>query len=1049
MIGYLVTQANIDSANAGQVIWQIGNPRSGTFEPGASFGFSAMSAAVHEVELESGRADPSRLPARIASDTKRGGVTELRLESLLAPGRYTLLLDILESIASNFCIVSLDDSEIGCFGVPYAGNIDAHGKTASQKIGYLENDVRELEAIGHRYEIGKRYEEPALRVFRFEIPFVCTEAGRHVLTISNHASWLNPQVQTFSGEGFAPVAYTLLNEFPVSHPTVSAEIPGRALVPIWGWMSMTSFDHPANRVTPPDELVRRSILESFKWGANNFEFLPVNADGMALDLGEELWEGREKYESSADKTWTSQEVRSLVRVAHEHGMLVEFFIYCLFGAGFIKHRMEFQEKVNMLEQIVANYGNALTTRAIDCVDGLITEAWFPVDGPRYTNAAWKSNPEFFLLASINDGAQYDIINAGYSPAMHHYAAHWPGGVAQHTGYDHSYPLLPYPREFYEKKEGTIYSYMQGCGQTGHLRKQFPLIGETSSGITNRTVSPDWILAQAHTFGVRKLVDPGDHLAMAMCWEADEETMAPPLARRYIYAASQDPVRLAAAGTLEDTGTGGEIDLKRNTRRLLKQDLTRVRKRHDYPATSTFIQNRHLQVLMLKDKEYNVLLCDLLGTASFYNHGPRVILAAPFCVTRFRDARFLEKNTEVIEAAGVKAVVEERSRMASGYVEITQNIRHTVYSDIAMVDVLIERAIAPGQSEEIDTVLALRGYDKLLGDEAALCQPTTIACFTLRDSTGVMPELILRLQSSNPARIRFEASTLRVTQRLEESHSIRVSLLGKVDEASPQTGDQFESMLNACELERAFDASGRIKLTNDSERDIVQCVKITNPDKAPYFVQEGGWWVFKGATPSQEFPGCDYVKLYSKAGTCSRIQRHGFIDGILRPGPGCQNLLAFRDIESEPAGASLLVELSAVHPMVPAPRLQTAELVKAVFLDDVEWRFFDGREVALPNRSGRYRLKMIWGEAVGPRILRCSATVSESRLEADQFTIALENPDWVRRNLHTPYTLVIDLGERNLVAVDGAAVRQQVGNRVLLECAPALEKWIVTAHLIPL
>jgi hypothetical protein len=543
--------------------------------------------------------------------------------------------------------------------------------------------------------------------------------------------------------------------------------------------------------------------------------------------------------------------------------------------------------------------------------------------------------------------------------------------------------------------------------------------------------------------------------MALCWEADEETMAPPLARRYIYAASQDPVRLAAAGTLDDTGTGGEIDLKRHTRRIRREDTLRLRERHVFPATTTFIQNRHVQLLSLKDKEHNVLLCDLLGTARFYNHGATVMLGFPFCATRFRDARFLEQHTRIVEAAGVKSVVEEHSRMGSGYVEMQQTAHYTVYnSDVPAMDVNITRTIQPGLVEDIDTVLGLCGYDTVLADGKLLANTAGLSpdCLTVRDSTGVMPELFIQVRPSDPARTRLAfspAQGLCVTQPLAGSHSLRVTVLVKVEAAFDGADQDLRDLLSQRELTAEIGSEGGLDIPNESRRDMVRCVKITNPDEAPYFVQEGGWWVFKGATPSQEFPGCDYVKLYSKAGTCSRIQRHGFIDGILRPGPGCQNLLAFRDIKSDPAGASLLVELSAVNPMVPAPRLQAAKPVKAVFLNDEEWRFFDGTEVALPNRSGRYRLKMVWGEAVGPRILRCSATVSESRLEADQFTIALENPDWVSCNLHTPYSLVIDLGERDLVAVEGAVVSEQVENRVLLECAPALGKWMVTVHLTPL
>lgn len=638
MRGYMPVEENAPYAK--RVLWQVNRASSAARaceNPRQACSFETVRRIVIDARAPG---DAERhLPEKIACKASPDAIEALELSFEAEPGLYTLAVDVREEMVSNFCVVLLDGEEIGSFGVPYRGDIDAFGRLTPLEQTKRPVDMEAYDAIRAENDLDAYYRERAKtrRLCRFEIPFAVRQGGRRLFTLRNMSAHLNRQMMTFQGGGFTVERLAVLRSMDAYHNDL--EFPCRPLIDLWGWMSMVSFEHPADRVTAPDALLRRSIGESFAWGANNLEFLPINADGVALDILKALpAQSLPNYRESEDTLWTADAVASVLRAAHAHGMLATFFLYCLHGAAFIAECMDNPERIALLEGIARRYGRLPTADTVSpALDGVITEAWFPLDAKRYTRALWRSHPGAFLLASVNDGSQYDVMNAGYSPAVHAYNAHWPAFDAQHTGYDHAYSPLPYPTEFYQREMGGIHSYLQACGQTRHLRKAFPRIEpDLPFGITNRTVSPDWILAQAQSFALHRFTNPESNLSMALCWEADEETMCPPEARRYVYAASQDPLRVAAAGYLSDTGGGGELALKRATRLVNRDDITRIRPRHAYPATTLFLQNRFWQLLTLPDRNYTILLADLAGTAAYYANGACVTVGMPYVATRFRD-----------------------------------------------------------------------------------------------------------------------------------------------------------------------------------------------------------------------------------------------------------------------------------------------------------------------------------------------------------------------------------------------------------------------------
>lgn len=933
-------------------------------------------------------------------------------------GCYTLYFRVRTPEKSNFAIVYQNGRETGAFAVPYTGNIDCFGRYRPVKSQYLPKDREKASEI---LSANREMTRKLGRTYLFGIP--CIARGNEQILLTAASSCLNEGMMTYNGEGFFVEEAFLTEGIGAPESFYHRSRPGRNLVDLWGWMSMTSFEHPADRVTPFEEQARRGILEAYAWGANNFEFLPVNADGVALALEGE-WEGSEVYRQSGDPVWSAQKVGDLIKEAKEHGMLTEFFLYCLHGAVFIAEDMEFQQKVNLFEQIVKKYGSCMEEEAQErMVDGIITEAWFPIDAGAYIERAWKWNPGFFHLVSNNDGSQYEMRSMGYTPATHAYSAHWPGFDTQHTGYDASYPLLPYPVEFYTQQEGTLYTYMQGCGQTQHPRKNFPRIEDIPFGITNRTVSPDWIIAQAHNYGLRNLWEKEVHPAMAMCWEADEQTMCPAQARQYVYAASQDPVRLASCCELRDTGAGGEIELKRVTRKFQPWDVTRLRKRSCFPADCIALGNRFLQMIAFPDRDESILRCDLSETASFYANGAVTDTAFPFVATRFRDNRFLEKELTIVEAAGPVAVLEERSRMGSGYISFSQKVRYEVYSELPAVKVHISRTMDPGLSEEITTLLGFSGYTRY-------SQQKGWAVF--EDADGIMPKTAVRIKGGDgdwelrPGYGFFLKD--RVTGVREMELEIFLMMGDYRDADVEDMGNLLERIVTVTYQ------SEEIQVHNATQLPMPAVVKIKNSRMEPCYVFESGYWQHRGRTFLQESPGTAALRLCLKPGETGRIRPYGYLDGILRPGPGCQNVLAFRGLKEVDGAATADILVEADNPMLHAITVEAARSIEQVWLDGEDYRYFRGKQIYLPSGKEFHKLRITWGEADRPQLWKTYGRVVKCCFDEESASLRLrvEHQQWVGAGQELSYKAVVYCAGFVLKETVGADVLNTQGNLILLK-----------------
>ncbi len=182
-------------------------------------------------------------------------------------------------------------------------------------------------------------------------------------------------------------------------------------------------------------------------------------------------------------------------------------------------------------------------------------------------------------------------------------------------------------------------------------------------------------------------------------------------------------------------------------------------------------------------------------------------------------------------------------------------------------------------------------------------------------------------------------------------------------------------------------------------------------------------MFRGAQPSLEHPGVDYLKVYLEAKGSATIQRYGFIRDIVKPGWGCQYTLALRNIGKIKGGSRCAVNVLSTTPMLFAPRLHFKKQVRSVRLNGKPWHYFDGDIVFLPNRRGTYHIEVNEGTAETPHIVRTFAVVKGTRWDGKNLTIDTELPDWVKRLPKSLYfTAIVD--------ISGSSIRLGQGYKIL-------------------
>lgn len=259
---------------------------------------------------------------------------------------------------------------------------------------------------------------------------------------------------------------------------------------------------------------------------------------------------------------------------------------------------------------------------------------------------------------------------------------------------------------------------------------------------------------------------------------------------------------------------------------------------------------------------------------------------------------------------------------------------------------------------------------------------------------------------------------------------------------------------------------------------VQAVQVSEPQEGPYLVQEAGWWRVRGGQPvtmpadeaahqaayrrwqlKHERPtpktfhrfslhqeaaspapikpvAYDLVKVYTGTGP-ARVLPFGFIEGVVRPGHGCQYTMALTDVTATPTGATFRVQVDRLTAYVFAPRLHVAQPIAEVTLDGAPWHYLDNDLLLLPQHRGTYTIEVTFGERRLPSLTRTAAAVVATRIEDDAMIIDTDLPDYVRAipdDLRYHAALRTPPGER-LQAGDGSRYVRHEEQGVVISFRP--------------
>jgi hypothetical protein len=392
---------------------------------------------------------------------------------------------------------------------------------------------------------------------------------------------------------------------------------------------------------------------------------------------------------------------------------------------------------------------------------------------------------------------------------------------------------------------------------------------------------------------------------------------------------------------------------------------------------------------------------------------------------------MRRSFEILEPAGHLAVLKETLVAPTPNGTIVETRRFALVSDTPLLRIDIDRS-GPGAK----TLFCADGYETILpivreGNRDHDDEPLPMEVLW---SEGDLPELMLRLvgvttamtggnwlELDSPAGGKFEGLLVMLDGLYEMEQVLEIPYSREV---APQ---------------RHLGTPTGLVEKNPSRVPEVRVVRIMNPAGSPYFVEEEApsgsrRWYFRGAEPSREIPGTDLLKVYLPGGGRARIIPDGLIDGIARPGWGCQYIMALGDLAQIDTQISLTVDVFSMTPFIFSPRVQVSGPVRHVLLDGRPYRYFDGDVVFLPNRRGKYRLDVSLGRPDQPHLVRTCGVVKEAQWDESKRVLLVEAelPEWcpeLRPELDL--AALIDLEGGKVAKLSGGKVEREEQGQALV------------------
>ncbi len=762
-------------------------------------------------------------------------------------------------------------------------------------------------------------------------------------------------------------------------PSGSFGRPGKVSLDLWGWQTTPFYQRRGGgRVLPPEELARRAIDESWKWGANLVE----------------IYRGGYPLERRAG--WTRRSTAALHRHIHERDMAVQWFPHRLDAGAeaapdVISHVPQDEDPSNTFAGAIAavralgEQFDALNVSPEELIDGLGSEQWPVMPPPLFDRCMWPYNPGMYFYT---DNHAFDETLPNEIDVS---ASNGSGSDDRTSGY---YQL----REEIRKRHGLQFWGSQAECRTGIPDNGFGGLGH-----------PDWVLKQANDQFRARARTPGRNLSPSALWWINEaEDVCPEENRRYVYGISQDPVRCAVTARFTVLGQGG-----------LRVAGRGIPSRYPYPARTAFIQNNCLRALVAHDRDASAVFADPERLAHYDADSRAVCICEAFGQTVLlpeqSPAPAHKLRCEHVEPAGYRAVL--KTTLGLPGVEETRTLTALNDSPYLLLD--IERIVS-GPTRALASLFGFSGYDRVLPVKGG----PVPALFRFEDSSSRHPYVALMvLDRGTLTGFRWRPREGLILESAPAAKGrFRLALVLTGDRYRPADLVALRSFLAAPEEQVQLGTDGRARVRNPFDIPVVKVVRVAGAGPEPYQVRESGRWVFRGAQPSLLHAGEDYVKCCLPPKGSAVIQRYGFVEGAVRPARGCQYSMDLRDCRPGSRRCSVTAEVGEITSFVFAPGLRFSRPVAEVRLNGRPWRYFDRAVVYLPNRRGNYRVEVAHGDTSAPHLARTFACVDAVAWRDERLTCNATLPEWVEgipSDFH--FTAMIRHPGRSVTEVSGCEV----------------------------
>ncbi len=285
---------------------------------------------------------------------------------------------------------------------------------------------------------------------------------------------------------------------------------------------------------------------------------------------------------------------------------------------------------------------------------------------------------------------------------------------------------------------------------------------------------------------------------------------------------------------------------------------------------------------------------------------------------------------------------------------------------------------------------------------------TASGWRLVSASSAVPNLALYVRGLDVSGVARDGADVVVTFLPRTTTCAELALA--VEDGLFSAGDEaaLETLLFAPTRRIQVEAEKPLSVRNPFAIAHAEVIEVESPSGGPFMVAEAGthgaYWTARGGQP---IGNRDYLKLYFQADGQAKVQPYGFINGIVKPGWGCQYMLAIKD-NIQPRRCE--VELVKTGQFIFAPRIEWKQPFDTVLLDGQPWRYFDGNCVFLPNRPGHYTVEVSTTGTNAPRLARTFLQVERAQWNEQSQSLELTTtmPSWWSGPLpsNNPYTAEI-------------------------------------------